>query len=129
MISNGWTFACDEARFFLLQSMTLADCAPQKQRLVQWKTPEMSMWAYLKFKLTEEFWLFVGQFAEARTYALREATDSADQLRAMVDSFRTLFVVATTMNATNAFDGRPDPEPVRFGDDVPAEDSDGDESS
>lgn len=87
------------------------------------------MWAHLRFQLVEDFWLFVAQFAEARTYALRDKTESADQLKAMVKSFRTFFVVATAMNAHNPFDGRPDPDPVRFGADVPMHDSSGDESS
>lgn len=84
----------------------------------------MTMWSNLRFALIDDFWLFVGQFAEARNYAIRDVYESAAQLQAVVRSFRPLFVVATARNVTNPFDGRPDYSRVRFGSDVPAEDTD-----
>ncbi|KAL1937225.1 hypothetical protein VTO73DRAFT_14452 [Trametes versicolor] len=107
IIKDDWLFNCDEA------------C-----RTVKWKTPAQSMRKQLRFRMVEDFWLFVCQFSEARTHALREKTESEDQLRAVEKSFRSFLVVATTMNATNRFDGGPDPHPSRFGGDIPAQEDD-----
>ncbi|KAI0833368.1 hypothetical protein BC628DRAFT_1335134 [Trametes gibbosa] len=91
VIQDDWKFVCDE-----------------ETRTVKWRTPTMTMWSNLRFALIDDFWLFVGQFAEARNYAIRDVYESAAQLQAVVRSFRPLFVVATARNVTNPFDGRPD---------------------
>ncbi|KAI0654590.1 hypothetical protein C8Q70DRAFT_1058356 [Cubamyces menziesii] len=111
-VEDDWLFSCDEA-----------------QRVVKWKTPQMTQWAHLRLLLPTDFWLFLSQFAEARVYALRRKVETRDQLRELLRSFRTLFVMATARNATNPYDGRPDPEPARLGDDVQGTDSDSDSNS
>lgn len=128
VIKDDWLFTCDEVGFALLLWVHSIQIDTQACRTVKWKMPAQSMRKQLKFRLVEDFWLFVSQFSEARTHALRETTESEDQLRAVVTSFRSFLVVATTMNATNPFDGGPDPYPSRFGEDVPADEEEDDES-
>ena len=84
----------------------------------------------MRFRSREEFWVFVGQFSEARTYALKENSQAEEQLQNIVTSFRALLVVGCSMNAQNQFDAEAGREiRPRFGDDVPAgnSDSEGDE--
>ncbi len=128
IIKDDWLFTCDEVGLALLLCVHCIDIDAQACRTVKWKMPAQSMWKQLRFQLIEDFWLFVSQFSEARTYALRDKTESEDQLRAVVKSFRSFLVVATTLNATNRFDGGPDPRPSRFGGDVPVEEDDDEES-
>ncbi|KAH9885100.1 hypothetical protein C8Q73DRAFT_669615 [Cubamyces lactineus] len=101
VIGSDWLFGCDET-----------------QLIVRWKTPMTDMWAHMRFQLAEDFWLFVAQFAEARTCALRHDVNTANQLNAVVKSFRMLYVMATARNAVNPFDCRPATGPVRLGDDA-----------
>ncbi|KAI0324441.1 hypothetical protein GY45DRAFT_1375556 [Cubamyces sp. BRFM 1775] len=107
-VEDDWLFSCDEA-----------------QRVLRWKTPQMDLWVHLRLRLPTDFWLFLSQFTEARVYALRRKVETTDQMREFMKSFRALFVMATARNSTNPYDGRPDPEPMRMGDDVQETDSDG----
>ncbi|KAI9062654.1 hypothetical protein FKP32DRAFT_1677173 [Trametes sanguinea] len=112
VIQYDWSFACEE-----------------KQQIVRWTTSANSEWFLLRFTLKEDFWLFVGQFAEARTYALRERLDSSDQLEAVVRSFRSFLVIGSAMNATNPYDGAEDWSPALFHDQPAQSDDSEDEDS